>query len=118
MSVASPSKADYYRNRRYDTAAVSNNDSDDVDVVHGVTTNVELSRDNATDMIKILGGRVTTSVSSKTDYLIAGNILEDGRDVVDGSKYKKCLEIWNSFKLKQRQEEEEDDEECGSSSPG
>jgi len=101
VSVASPSKADYYRNRRYDTA-VSNDDLN----IHGVG-NVELSRDNATDIVKILGGRVTTTVSSKTDYLVAGNILEDGREVVEGSKYKKCLDIWNMFKLKQRQEEEE-----------
>eukprot|EP00577_Skeletonema_sp_RCC1716_P004952 CAMPEP_0113383756 /NCGR_PEP_ID=MMETSP0013_2-20120614/6522_1 /TAXON_ID=2843 ORGANISM="Skeletonema costatum, Strain 1716" /NCGR_SAMPLE_ID=MMETSP0013_2 /ASSEMBLY_ACC=CAM_ASM_000158 /LENGTH=1166 /DNA_ID=CAMNT_0000266305 /DNA_START=27 /DNA_END=3527 /DNA_ORIENTATION=- /assembly_acc=CAM_ASM_000158 len=108
VSVASPSKADYYRNRRYDTA-VSNDDLN----IHGVG-NVELSRDNATDIVKILGGRVTTTVSSKTDYLVAGNILEDGREVVEGSKYKKCLDIWNMFKLKQRQEEEEDGVEDGS----
>ena len=113
VSVASPSKADYYRNRRYDTAAVAvssnGNDDDDLNLnIPGVTTNnFELSRDNATDIIKILGGRVTTSVSSKTDYLVAGNILEDGREVVEGSKYKKCLEIWDTFRLKQRQEEEE-----------
>eukprot|EP00986_Skeletonema_menzelii_P001422 scaffold378_cov131-Skeletonema_menzelii.AAC.3 len=110
VSVASPSKADYYRNRRYDTAT-SNEELN----IHGVA-NVELSRDNATDIIKILGGRVTTSVSSKTDYLVAGNILEDGREVVEGSKYKKCLELWNTFKMKQRQEMGEDEED-GEGSP-
>ena len=47
----------------------------------------QLSRDDASEMIKILGGRVTTAVSSKTTYLILGDVLEDGRPVEQGSKY-------------------------------
>lgn len=59
-------------------------------VFTGVLTNV--SRDQAQDFVKILGGRVTGSVSSKTDYLVVGDILEDGRPYTDGSKYRKAME--------------------------
>jgi replication factor C subunit 1 len=47
----------------------------------------DVSRDEATEMIKILGGRVTSAVSNKTTYLVIGDILEDGRPVEEGSKY-------------------------------
>jgi replication factor C subunit 1 len=47
----------------------------------------DVSRDEATEMIKILGGRVTGAVSNKTTYLVIGDILEDGRPVEEGSKY-------------------------------
>ena len=40
------------------------------------TGNLEnVSRDTAIDLIKTLGGRVTGSVSSKTTYLVVGEIL-------------------------------------------
>ena len=39
-------------------------------------------------MITEYGGRCTGSVSGKTDYLIAGYKLEDGREVTQGGKYK------------------------------
>jgi replication factor C subunit 1 len=51
-----------------------------------------LSRDDGSDFVKTLGGRVTTTVSSKTDYLVAGLILEDGRPYQEGSKYKRAKE--------------------------
>lgn len=52
------------------------------------------SRDNATDFIKGVGGRVTTAVSGKTDYLfVMGPILEDDRPYTAGSKYKKAIEL-------------------------
>ena len=51
-----------------------------------------ISRENAQEMVKELGGRVTTAVSSKTDYLVVGKILEDGRNYQEGSKYKKAME--------------------------
>ena len=70
--------------------------------------NHELSRDTAEDLIKCLGGRVTTAVSGKTDYLICGCILEDGRHVEEGSKYKKCKELWNGWKSKWRREYDDD----------
>lgn len=55
----------------------------------GVMT--DLHRDDAVEMVKILGGRVTGNVSSKTDYLVAGEILEDGRPTDQGSKYKRAV---------------------------
>ena len=51
-----------------------------------------------------MGGKVTTSVSGKTDYLICGNILEDGRQLEEGSKYRKCMELWSGWKDKWRKE--------------
>jgi replication factor C subunit 1 len=53
----------------------------------------QLSREAAQDLVKMLGGRVTTAVSSKTDYLVVGSVLEDGRDYQQGSKYKKAMEL-------------------------
>jgi BRCT domain type II-containing protein len=49
----------------------------------------DLSRDEAVEMVKILGGRVTGAVSGKTTYLVVGDVLEDGRPVDQGSKYKR-----------------------------
>ena len=51
-----------------------------------------LSRDDAQDFVKCLGGRVTSAVSGKTDYLVVGEILEDGRPYHEGSKYKRAVE--------------------------
>jgi replication factor C subunit 1 len=53
----------------------------------------DLSREEATDYVKCLGGRVTTAVSGKTNYLVTGSILEDGRPIEEGSKYKKAMEL-------------------------
>jgi len=88
VALSSPSKSDYYTNRRYDCSNSSH----------------ELSRDTAVDIIKCLGGRVTTMVSGKTDYVICGHILEDGRIVTEGSKYKKCVELWEAWSAKWRKE--------------
>lgn len=38
------------------------------------------------------GGRTTKTVSGKTDYLVLGEMLEDGRDGKQGSKYAKATE--------------------------
>lgn len=62
-------------------------------VFTGVMT--ELAREEAVEKIKILGGRVTTTVSSKTDYLVLGEILEDGRPTDQGSKYKRAIKERN-----------------------
>jgi BRCA1 C Terminus (BRCT) domain len=35
---------------------------------------------------------VNTSVSGKTDFVVAGTLLEDGRPVTDSSKYKTAVE--------------------------
>ena len=58
-------------------------------VFSGVLDN--LSRDDAMDLIKICGGRVTTGVSGKTDYLVVGDILEDGRPYTEGTKFKTAV---------------------------
>jgi len=52
-----------------------------------------LSRDEAQEYVKILGGRVTTQVSGRTSYLVCGEVLEDGREVEEGSKYRKAKEL-------------------------
>lgn len=51
-----------------------------------------LTRDGASELVKILGARVTTAVSKKTDYLVVGDILEDGRPYTEGSKYKRAVQ--------------------------
>mmetsp|Transcript_10128 Transcript_10128/g.18967 ORF Transcript_10128/g.18967 Transcript_10128/m.18967 type:complete len:839 (-) Transcript_10128:924-3440(-) len=53
----------------------------------------DFPRDEATDYVKSYGGRVTTGVSGKTNYLVVGDILEDGRNVEEGGKYKKAMEL-------------------------
>eukprot|EP00571_Detonula_confervacea_P010552 CAMPEP_0172304216 /NCGR_PEP_ID=MMETSP1058-20130122/5649_1 /TAXON_ID=83371 /ORGANISM="Detonula confervacea, Strain CCMP 353" /LENGTH=1204 /DNA_ID=CAMNT_0013015351 /DNA_START=106 /DNA_END=3718 /DNA_ORIENTATION=- len=88
ISLSSPTKGDYYTNRQFDCS----------------TSNCELSRDTASDVIKSLGGRVTTGVSGKTDYLVVGSILEDGRAVEEGSKYRKCVDIWEGWRTKWQSE--------------
>lgn len=49
-----------------------------------------ISRPKLEDFIKSHGGRLTSAVSGKTDYLIVGYKLEDGRAVNQGSKYVKA----------------------------
>ncbi|KAL7580967.1 hypothetical protein ACA910_005781 [Epithemia clementina (nom. ined.)] len=61
------------------------------DTAGGVTGG---SRDEVAEWIKNLGGRVTSAVSSKTDYLVVlGPVLEDGRPSTEGSKYKKATSL-------------------------
>ena len=49
-----------------------------------------ISRPKLEEFIKEKGGRNTSAVSGKTDYLLVGYKLEDGRDVTQGSKYHKA----------------------------
>ena len=58
-------------------------------VLTGLLQNIE--RFSITDFIESQGGRVTGSVSGKTDFLIAGQKLEDGRDANTSNKYKKAV---------------------------
>lgn len=51
-----------------------------------------ISRERLEAFIIELGGRITSAVSGKTDYLIVGHKLEDGRDITTGSKYRKAKE--------------------------
>ncbi len=53
----------------------------------------DLNRDDGIDYVKIYGGRVTTAVSGKTNYLVVGTVLEDGREIEEGSKYKKAKSL-------------------------
>lgn len=59
-------------------------------VFTGVLPN--LHRDDAIDLVKILGARVTGAVSGKTSFLVCGPELEDGRDYTSGSKYRVAME--------------------------
>jgi len=65
-------------------------------VITGMLT--KMSRESCEDYIKILGGRVTTAVSGRTDYLICGTELEDGRKVEEGSKHRRASELNNDSK--------------------
>lgn len=49
-----------------------------------------ISREALEEFVRNKGGVITSAVSGKTDYLIVGYKLEDGRDVTQGSKYAKA----------------------------
>jgi NAD-dependent DNA ligase len=72
-------------------------------VVSGVFENI--SRDKVETFILDHGGRRTGSVSGKTDYLVVGYKMEDGREVTQGGKYngakKKGIEILNEEKFEE-----------------
>ena len=64
----------------------SNNNEIFKDKVFVLTgTLIQFTRDEASGIIQSLGGKVTSSVSSKTTYVLAGE--------KSGSKYKKALEL-------------------------
>jgi BRCT domain type II-containing protein len=60
-------------------------------VITGVLPSLE--RQEAEQLIRKYGGRVTSAVSGKTSFLVAGDRLEDHRPMQQGSKYKKMVEI-------------------------
>ena len=47
-----------------------------------------ISKDDFKEILMNLGAKVTSAVSSKTDMLIHGEYLEDGRKFTEGKKYK------------------------------
>lgn len=51
-----------------------------------------LSREDSADLIKIMGGRVTSAVSGRTSYLVAGQMLENGKPYTEGNKYNDAKE--------------------------
>eukprot|EP00941_MAST-03F_sp_MAST-3F-sp1_P003135 g3135.t1 len=59
-------------------------------VFTGVSESLE--RHSLKALVVSSGGRVTTGVSGKTDYLVVGVFLEDGRPVNEGSKYRKAID--------------------------
>ncbi|GFE52867.1 replication factor C subunit [Babesia ovis] len=52
-----------------------------------------IDRDSILGIIRNLGGIPITGVSSKTNYLVCGDKLEDGRPFKTGTKYKKAVEL-------------------------
>jgi len=52
-----------------------------------------ISRNKLEEFCTERGARVTTSVSGKTDMLIVGWQMEDGREITEGGKYKKALKM-------------------------
>ena len=58
-----------------------------------VTGVMELTgREEIESKILELGGKVATNVSGKTDILVAGDVLEDGRPAKESSKFKNAQE--------------------------
>lgn len=51
-----------------------------------------MSREEVEDLVKQHGGKVSSAVSGKTDFLVAGERLEDGRPAFEGGKYRSALE--------------------------
>eukprot|EP00917_Polyrhabdina_sp_WS-2016_P026073 GHVP01056048.1.p2 GENE.GHVP01056048.1~~GHVP01056048.1.p2 ORF type:complete len:882 (+),score=181.99 GHVP01056048.1:5348-7993(+) len=58
------------------------------------------TREDVEENVKRFGGQVMSAVSSRTDYLVAGSVLEDGRAVEESGKYKKAEAIVESGKGK------------------
>lgn len=50
------------------------------------------NREEIKAVIIRLGGQVTTGVSGKTNVLLHGYILEDGREVHESRKYKQAMQ--------------------------
>ena len=57
------------------------------------TGNMAVDRDTAIDLATRQGAKVTSAVSGKTSYLVLGSVLEDGRAVEEGSKFRKMVEL-------------------------
>lgn len=66
--------------------------------VTGVTTCI--SRDRLEEILREKGVSVTSAVSGLTNILICGSLLEDGRGVAEGSKYKKAKSLLDTGKTK------------------
>ena len=60
-------------------------------VITGVLDSLE--REAAEDLIKSYGGIIKTGVSSKVNFLLSGEVLDDGRKREEGSKYRKMLDF-------------------------
>lgn len=51
-----------------------------------------MSREDVEEYIKERGGKISSAISGKTNFLVVGHILEDGREVTEGSKYRTAKE--------------------------
>ncbi|MGK3735627.1 MAG: ATP-dependent DNA helicase PIF1 [Bacillariaceae sp.] len=56
---------------------------------------LEYSREEAEALVKASGGVIRNSISGKTNYLVIGKFLDDGRDVETGVKYRTAQDIIN-----------------------
>ncbi|CDR96480.1 Replication factor C subunit 1 [Babesia bigemina] len=67
----------------------------EVDGMRFVFTGVleAIDRDSVLQLVRKLGGIPVTGVSGKTNYLVCGEKLEDGRHYKTGTKYKKAVEL-------------------------
>jgi replication factor C subunit 1 len=52
----------------------------------------QMNRESMEEYIKERGGKISSSITGKTDFLVIGYTLEDGRDVTEGSKYRTAIE--------------------------
>ena len=71
------------------------------------TGNLSIDRDRAVDLAVAAGGKVTTAVSGKTTYLVTGSVLEDGRPIDQGSKFRKMKQLESEGKPGPTQLDEE-----------
>ena len=55
----------------------------------GVFENI--TREKLEQFIKKNGGRLQSGVSTKSDYLVVGKLLDDNRAVTEGAKYQKAV---------------------------
>ncbi|KAH8584640.1 DNA replication repC1 [Cryptosporidium sp. chipmunk genotype I] len=101
------------------TSSESQNDEELIGPFNGMSIVVtgtfnNNSRQEIEDFVKILGGKLTSAVSGRTSYLIAGGSLEDGRSIEEGSKYRNAkskgvkilsedefIEIYTNYKQKE-----------------
>lgn len=58
-----------------------------------------VSRQDVELHVKRLGGHVTSAVSGRTDMLVTGAFLEDGRACQEGRKYKEAISLREGKKL-------------------
>lgn len=61
-------------------------------VVSGTFEETGTGRSGVESLILANGGKVMQAVSGKTDYIVVGQTLEDGRPGVEGSKYRIAVE--------------------------
>ncbi|GBE59461.1 replication factor C subunit [Babesia ovata] len=67
----------------------------EVDGMRFVFTGVleAIDRDAVLQLVRKIGGIPVSGVSGKTNYLVCGEKLEDGRPYTTGTKYKKAVEL-------------------------
>ncbi|KAF4746084.1 replication factor C subunit 1 [Perkinsus olseni] len=59
----------------------------------GTVVVLSTQRDVAVTKAKLAGAKVTSAVSGRTTYLAVGSVLEDGRPIEEGAKFRKTQEL-------------------------